>query len=124
MKSIINKYDYMSGKLLQQYSSITEAAKDNNLTYVAVMKQLQQDVLKYPRRDYYFGYKPKKRWIIVCYDNETRYELGRYKNLQDANENTGVNWQQISWQVRKDLPFNKRVMGSTGLWFTREVIFN
>ena len=83
MKSIINKYDYMSGKLLQQYSSITEAAKDNNLTYVAVMKQLQQDVLKYPRRDYYFGYKPKKRWIIVCYDNETRYELGRYKNLQE-----------------------------------------
>lgn len=124
MKSIINKYDYMSGKLLQQYSSITEAAKDNNLTYVAVMKQLQQDVLKYPRRDYYFGYKPKKRWIIVCYDNETRYELGRYKNLQDADENTGVSWQQISWQVRKDLPFNKRVMGSTGLWFTREVIFN
>lgn len=122
MKSIINKYDYMSGKLLQQYSSITEAAKDNNLTYVAVMKQLQQDVLKYPRRDYYFGYKPKKRWIIVCYDNETRYELGRYKNLQDADENTGVSWQQISWQVRKDLPFNKRVMGSTGLWFTREVI--
>lgn len=124
MKSIINKYDYMSGKLLQQYSSITEAAKDNNLTYVAVMKQLQQDVLKYPRRNYYFGYKPKKRWIIVCYDNETRYELGRYKNLQDADENTGVSWQQISWQVRKDLPFNKRVMGSTGLWFTREVIFN
>lgn len=122
MKSIINKYDYMSGKLLQQYESISEAANDNNLTYVAVMKQLQQDILKYPRRDYYFGYKPKKRWIIVCYDNETRYELGRYKNLQDADENTGVSWQQISWQVRKDLPFNKRVMGSTGLWFTREVI--
>ena len=122
MKSIINKYDYMSGKLLQQYESISEAAKDNNLTYVAVMKQLQQDVLKYPRRDYYFGYKPKKRWIIVCYDNETRYELGRYKNLQDADENTGVSWQQISWQVRKDLPFNKRVMGSTGLWFVRRII--
>lgn len=122
MKSIINKYDYMSGKLLQQYESISEAANDNNLTYVAVMKQLQQDILKYPRRDYYFGYKPKKRWIIVCYDNETRYELGRYKNLQDADENTGVSWQQISWQVRKDLQFNKRVMGSTGLWFRREVI--
>ena len=122
MKSIINKYDYMSGELLQQYESISEAANDNNLTYVAVMKQLQQDILKYPRRDYYFGYKPKKRWIIVCYDNETRYELGRYKNLQDADENTGVSWQQISWQVRKDLQFNKRVMGSTGLWFRREVI--
>ena len=118
----INKYDYMSGELLQQYKSISEAANDNNLTYVAVMKQLQQDILKYPRRDYYFGYKPKKRWIIVCYDNETRYELGRYKNLQDADENTGVSWQQISWQVRKDLPFNKRVMGSTGLWFVRRII--
>lgn len=120
--STIYKYDYMYGNVLQQYTSISEAAKDNNMTYVAVMKMLQQDILKYPRRDYYFGYKPKKRWIIVCYDNETRFELGRYKNLQDADENTGVSWQQISWQVRKDLPFNKRVMGSTGLWFTREVI--
>ena len=122
MKSIINKYDYLSGKLLQQYSSIKEAAIDNNLTYVAVMKMLQQDMLKYPRHDYYFGYKPKKRWIIVCYDNETRYELGRYKNLQDADKNTGVSWQQISWQVRKNLPFNKRYLGCTGLWFAREVI--
>ena len=122
MCTTIKKYDYLTGKVLNTYDSITEAAIDNRLTYVAVMKMLQQDVLKYPRRDYYFGYKPKKRWIIVCYDNETRYELGRYKNLQDANENTGVNWQQISWQVRKDLPFNKRFMGSTGLWFRREVI--
>lgn len=57
--STINKYDYLSGKLLQQYSSISEAAKDNNLTYVSVLKQLQQDMLKYPRHDHYFGYKPK-----------------------------------------------------------------
>lgn len=122
MKFTINKYDYLSGKLLQQYSSITEAAKDNNLTYVTVMKQLQQDMLKYPRRDYYFGYKPKKRWIIICYDNETRLELGRYKNMKDAAVATGVDFQHISWQIRKNLPFNKRYMGSTGLWFTREVI--
>lgn len=122
MKFTINKYDYMSGKLLQQYSSITEAAKDNNLTYVTVMKQLQQDMLKYPRHDYYFGYKPKKRWIIICYDNETRLELGRYKNMKDAAVATGVDFQQIGWQVRRDLPFNKRYMGTTGLWFTREVI--
>lgn len=120
--SIIYKYDYLSGKLLQQYSSITEAAKDNNLTYVTVIKQLQQDLLKYPRRDYYFGYKPKKRWIVVCYDNETRLELGRYKNIQDASVATSVDWQHIGWQIRKNLPFNKRYMGSTGLWFTREVI--
>ena len=122
MKSTINKYDYMSGELLQQYTSISEAAKDSNMTYVSVMRQLQQDILKYPRRNYYFGYTPKKRWIIVCYDNETRLELSRYKNLQDADENTGVSRQQISWQVRKDLPFNKRYLGSTGLWFRREVI--
>lgn len=122
MKCTINKYEYLSGKLLQQYSSITEAAKDNNLTYVTVMKQLQQDMLKYPRRDYYFGYKPKKRWIIICYDNETRLELGRYKNMKDAAVATGVDFQQICWQIRRDLPFNKRYMGSTGLWFTREVI--
>lgn len=120
--STIYKYDYMSGKLLQQYSSITEAANDNNLTYVTVMKQLQQDMLKYPRRDYYFGYKPKKRWIIICYDNETRLELGRYKNMKDAAVATGVNAQHIGWVVRRNIDFNKRYLGSTGLWFTREVI--
>lgn len=118
---MINKYDYMTGKLLQQYGSISEAAKDNNMTYVGVMLMLKRDMLKYPQHDFYFGYKPKKRWIVVCYDNETRLELGRYKNLKDAAVATGVDFQQIGWQVRKDLPFDKRWMGSTGLWFRREI---
>lgn len=120
--STIYKYEYLSGKLLQRYSSITEAAKDNNLTYVTVMKQLQQDMLKYPRRDCYFGYKPKKRWVIKCYDNESRILLGTYKNEKDAAVATGVNAQHIGWVVRRDIDFNKRYLGSTGLWFTREVI--
>lgn len=122
MKSTINKYDYLTGKLLQQYSSISVAAKDNNLTYVSVMKTLQQDTIKYPRNDYYLAYKPKKRWCIKCYDNETRLLLGTYKNIKDAAEATGVNGQHIGWQCRKDLDFNKRYMGCTSLWFTREVI--
>lgn len=120
--STIYKYDYLSGRLLQQYSSITEAAKDNKLTYVTVMKQLQQDMLKYPRRNYYFGYKPKKRWVIKCYDNESRILLGMYKNEKDAAVATGVNAQHIGWVVRRNIDFNKRYLGSTGLWFTREVI--
>lgn len=120
--STIYKYDYLSGRLLQQYSSITEAAKDNKLTYVTVMKQLQQDMLKYPRRNYYFGYKPKKRWVIKCYDNESRILLGMYKNEKDAAVATGVNAQHIGWVVRRNIDFNKRYLGSAGLWFTREVI--
>lgn len=122
MSTTINKYDYLSGKLLQQYASIKEAAIDNKLTYVAVMKMLQQDMLKYPRHDYYFGYELKKRWVIKCYDNETRLLLATYKNIKDAAEATGVNWQHIGWQCRKDLDFNKRYMGCTSLWFRREVI--
>lgn len=122
MKCTINKYDYLSGKLLQQYKSITDAASNNNLTYVSVMKMLQQDMLKYPRRDYYFGYKPKKRWVIKCYDNESRILLGTYKNEKDAAVATGVNAQHIGWVVRRNIDFNKRYLGSTGLWFTREVI--
>ena len=122
MKCTINKYDYLSGELLQQYESITDAASDNNLTYVSVMKMLQQNMLKYPRRDYYFGYKPKKRWVIRCYDNESRYLLGIYKNIKDAAVKTGVNAQHIAWQCRRDIDFNKRYLGCTGLWFTREVI--
>lgn len=119
---IIYKYDYLSGNVLQQYESISEAAKDNDMTYVAVMKMLQQNILKYPRRDYYFGYKPKKRWVIRCYDNESRILLGTYKNVKDAAAKTGVNDQHISWQCRRNISFNKRYLGSTGLWFTREVI--
>lgn len=118
----IYKYDYLTGNVLQQYRSISEAAKNNNLTYVAVMKMLQQDILKYPRRDYYFGYAPKKRWVIRCYDNESRVLLGTYKNEKDAAVATGVNTQHIGWVVRKNLDFNKRYLGSTGLWFRREVI--
>ena len=122
MKCTINKYDYLSGKLLQQYVSITDAASDNNLTYVSVMKMLQQDMLKYPRRDYYFGYKPKKRWVIRCYDNESRCLLAVYKNIKDAAAKTGVNAQHIAWQCRRDIDFNKRYLGCTGLWFRREII--
>lgn len=122
MKCTINKYDYLSGKLLQQYESITDAASDNNLTYVSVMKMLQQDILKYPRRDYYFGYKPKKRWVIRCYDNESRCLLAVYKNIKDAAAKTGVNAQHIAWQCRRDIDFNKRYLGCTGLWFRREII--
>ena len=120
--STIYKFSYIDGKVLQQYESILDAAKDNNLTYVAVMKMLQQDMLKYPRRDYYFGYKPKKRWVIKCYDNESRILLGTYKNEKDASVATGVNAQHIGWQVRRDIDFNKRYLGSTSLWFRREVI--
>lgn len=121
---MINKYDYMSGELLQQYYTIQQASEDNNLSYITIYKMLQQDIIKQPRRDYYFGYKPKKRQIIVCYDNETRQELGRYKTIKDASEKTGVAWQQIEWQIRKNLPLNKRCMGCTGLWFVRMQISN
>ena len=112
----------MSGELLQQYHTLSEASKDNNLSCATVSKMLQQDMIKYPRNDFYFGYDPKPRWVIVCYDNETRLELGRYKTIKEASEKTGVSASQIQWQVQKDLPFNERVMGSTGLWFVREVI--
>lgn len=118
----IYRFEYLSGKVTASYDSISEAANDNNLTYVAVMKQLQQDILKYPRRDYYFGYKPKKRWVIKCYDNELWDLLGTYKNIKDASVATGVNAQHISWAVRKDLEFRNRIPGSTGLFFKREVI--
>ena len=124
MMSTIYKYDYMSGNVLQQYDTIKEAAIDNNMSYVGVMKMLQQETLKQPRHDFYFGYKPKKRPIVVCFDNEIRIELGRWKNARDASVATGVNEQQIGWQIRRDLPFNKRYMGSTGLWFKRIIIDN
>lgn len=120
--SIIYKYDYLSGKVLQQYACINAAAEDNDMTYPAIYKMLQQDMLKYPRRDYYFGYAPKKRWVIKCYDNESRILLGTYKNEKDASVATGVNAQHIGWVVRRNIDFDKRYLGSTGLWFTREVI--
>lgn len=118
----IYKYDYLSGKVLQQYNNIQLAAEDNDMTYQAIYKMLQQDMLKYPRRDYYFGYAPKKRWVIKCYDNESRILLGTYKNEKDASVATGVNAQHIGWVIRRNIDFNKRYLGSTGLWFTREVI--
>lgn len=120
----IYKYDYTTGEVLATYETIKEASIDNHMTYVAVMKMLQQNVLKYPRRDYYLGYSPKARWCIKCYDNESWELLGTYKNEKDASIKTGVNAQHIGWVVRKDLDFKDRYIGSTGLFFKREVICN
>lgn len=122
--STIYKYDYMSGKPLQQYGSITEAAKDNNLAYVTVMKQLQQDMLKYPRRDFYFSTYPKDRYVIQVYDNESLELLATYKNVKDAAKGTGVNAQHIAFVCRQNKPLRDRWCGSTSLFFVREVINN
>lgn len=118
----ITKFDYLTGEVLAKYETIKEASIDNHITYVAVMKMLQQDTIKYPRHDWYLGYEPKARWVIKCYDNETRLLLGTYKTLQEAEKKTGINYQHIGWQCRRDIAFDKRYLGSTGLWFTREVI--
>lgn len=122
--SIIYKYDYLTGKVLATYDSISEASYDNHMTYVSVMKMLQREILKYPRRDYYLGYSPKQRWVIKCYDNESRLLLGTYLNEKEASIKTGVNAQHIGWSVRRDRKFDERYLGSTGLWFTREILDN
>ena len=116
------KYDYLTGQILKEYNTLQEASIDNNVTQQAISKSLRTDIIKYPRKDYYISDKPKPRWVIIVYDNETRLELGRYKTIKDAAVATGVNWQQIEWQIAKDLPFNDRRMGSTSLWFVRKTL--
>lgn len=61
--------------------------------------------------------------MVWCYDNESRDLLGTYINIKDASEKTGVDACQIQWQINKDLPFNERFMGCTGLWFKRGLIY-
>ena len=119
---VINKYDYITGKILATYDCISEASYDNHITYVSVMKMLKRYMIKYPRRDYYLGYTPKPRWVIRCFDNESLELLGTYINEKEASEKTGVNAQHIGWTVRKDKPLRDRWCGSTGLFFQRVVI--
>lgn len=120
--STIYKYDYLTGEVLATYNSIKEASIDNNIGYHTIYKELHQKRLEYPRRDWYVGYSPKPRFIIRCYDNESRVLLSEYRNIKLASFKTGVTPQLIQWQVERDLDFNDRFMGATGLWFTREVI--
>lgn len=116
----LNKYDYITGTILATYGSIKEAATCNNVTYAKIYKMLQQDKLSYPRDDFYFGYEPKKRWVIRVYDNETLELLGTYKSIKDATVATGVSPQQIQWQITKDLPITQeRIKGATTLFFKR-----
>lgn len=120
---MINKYEYLTGRKLATYETIKEASIDNNMTYAKIYKMLQQKVLKYPRDDFYFGYDPKQRYIIMVYDNESLDLLDCYKNIKDASVGTGISQQQIQWQVAKDLPITQnRVKGSTTLFFKREKI--
>lgn len=122
--SKLYRFDYLSGEITGSYNSIKEAAKDNDLGYNTVWTMLQRDIIKYPRLNFYISDKPKPRWIIECYDNETRKLLGKYKTVKEAAKKTGVDWQQIRWQIAKDLPFNARRMGCTGLWYKRVTISN
>lgn len=120
---MIYKFDYLGGNILATYDSIKEASIDNNLTYAKVYKMLQQKELKYPRDNYYFGYKPKTRFIIRCYDNESLELIGSYINIKQASERTGIDASHIQWQVAKDLPITQnRVKGSTTMFFKRERI--
>lgn len=119
----ITKYDYLSGMVLNTYPTIKSASIDNSIPYGTIYKELLQPSIIYPRRDYYFGHNPKPRYVVWCYDNETRILLGTYINIQEASKQTGVDASQIQWQVNRDLPFNERFMGCTGLWFKRGLIY-
>lgn len=120
---MINKYEYLTGSKITTYETIKEASIDNNMSYHTIYKMLQQKVLKYPRDDFYFGYDPKPRYVIMVYDNESLDLLKCYKNIKDASVGTGISQQQIQWQVAKDLPITpNRVKGSSTLFFKREKI--
>lgn len=118
----IMKYDYITGKVLAKYTSIKEASIDTGIGYHTIYKELSLKMLEYPRRDFYFGYSPTPRYVIRCYDNESRLLLGTYRNIKIASFKTGVSAQLIQWQIERDIPFDNRFMGSTGLWYTRSVI--
>lgn len=119
---MINKYEYLTGRKLATYETIKEASIDNNMGYHTIYKMLQQEKIIHQRRDFYFGYDHKPRTVIRCFDTETMELLGTYINIKHASVKTGVDASEIQWQVSKNLPFNKRFMGATGLWFTRETI--
>lgn len=119
--STIYKYDYLTGEVLDTYDSIKEAGIDNRISYHTIYKELHTKTLNYPRRDFYFGYSPKPRYVIRCYDNESRLLLCEYRNIKIASYFTGVAPQLIQWQVERDIDFDKRFMGCTGLWFRREL---
>lgn len=120
--STIYKYNYIDGKVLDTYDSIKDASIDNNISYHTIYKELQTKTLNYPRRDFYFGYSPKPRYVILCYDNELWELLGTYRNIKQASHFTGVSPQVIQWNVERDLDLGDRKMGCTGLFFKREVI--
>lgn len=118
----IMKYDYLTGKVLAKYTSIKEASIDTGIGYHTIYKELSLKNLSYPRRDFYFGYSPKPRWCIKCYDNESFQLLGTYRNIKQASYLTGVDFRVIQWNIERDLPFLERRCGCTGLFFCREII--
>lgn len=118
----INKYDYLSGEVLASYESIKEASVDNNIGYMTIYKELQKDKLEYPRREFYFSYDPKPRYVIECYDNEYLDLLSTYINIKEASDKTGVDFRVIQHNTSRNLPLKKRVAGCTGLWFVKKLI--
>lgn len=120
---LLYKFNYITGDVIKSYGSIRSACIDNDMTYAKIYKMLQQKVLQYPRDDFYFGYEPKPRYVIKCFDNETLELIGVYKTLKEASECTGVGADHIGWQCRKDLPIDQnRIKGCTTMFFKKELI--
>lgn len=118
----INKYNWLTNELLASYNTIQEAVFAEHICYGTIWNQLEKPVLEVNRgRSFYFGYEPKKRYLIECYDNETRELLGVYSSVKEASEKTGILDQHISYQCRLNKPFSKRCMGCTGLWFVKKL---
>lgn len=118
----VNKYNYVTNEIMDSYSSIQCASFDNKISYGTIYRQMTKNILEFDSgRGFYFGYSPISRYVIECYDNWTRELLGVYGSMKEASEKTGVSSAQISWQCRKNLPFNKRAMGCTGLWFVKKL---
>lgn len=100
----INMFDTYTNRLLAQYGSVREAARETNVSMSTIMGQAKT---KRPTRQaVYFRFQDDKDLqipqVVIQYDMNTDEEIGRYWNTFEASRQTKVNYKTIQTQCKNN----------------------
>jgi hypothetical protein len=101
----VNQYDTLTGQLIKEFGSITEASNETGMTKTGISRQCKKK--KEPIVDYYFRFKndidilPTRNYDIGIYDYVTDELMGRAYNMKKAADMVGENPRNVQEDIYK-----------------------
>lgn len=101
----VNQYDILTGQLIKEFGSITEASNETGMTKTGISRQCKNK--KEPIVDYYFRFKndidvlPTRNCDIGIYDYVTDELIGRAYNMKKAADMVGEKPRNVQEDIYK-----------------------